>query len=143
VSQILYVIIKNLAKASILLLFLRIFPDQRFRLFTKICLIWIACNAFAFSLAITLQCIPVNAVWDISVQGRCINSGAIIFAGAGLSIFEDIVIILLPVPELKGLPLSLRKRAAVIFIFALGSLYVYPLSLLTLPALFLLSLDFI
>lgn len=121
VSQILYVIVKNLAKASILLLFLRIFPDQRFRLFTKICLIWIACNAFAFSMAVTLQCIPVDAVWDISTKGKCINSGAVVFAGAGLSIFEDIIIILLPVMELKSLPLSLRKKFAVIFIFALGS----------------------
>jgi hypothetical protein len=116
------VVVKNLAKASILLLFLRIFPDQRFRLLTKIFLVWIACNAFAFSIAITLQCIPVQAVWDMSVKGNCIDSSAVVFAGAGFSIFEDIVIILLPVPELKGLPLSLRKRLAVIFIFALGSL---------------------
>jgi hypothetical protein len=123
------VVVKNLVKASILLLFLRIFPDQRFRLFTKISFLWIAYNAVAFSIAITLQCIPVKAVWDMSVKGKCINLSAVVFAGAGLGIFEDIVIILLPMPELKGLPLSLRKRLAIIFIFALGSLHVRPLSL--------------
>lgn len=121
-SQILYVGIKNLSKASVLLLFLRVFPDQRFRILTKIFLVWIACNAFAFSIAITLQCIPVKAVWDISVNGKCVNSRALVFSGAGISMFEDIVIILLPVPELKSLALSLRKRLAVMFLFALGSL---------------------
>ena len=79
-------------------------------------------------MALTLQCIPVNAVWDLSVQGKCIDSSAIVFVGAGLSILEDVVIVLLPVPELKGLALSFRKRLAVMFMFALGSLYVARLS---------------
>ena len=79
-------------------------------------------------MAITLQCIPIKAVWDFSDKGKCINASAVVFAGAGFSIFEDIVIILLPVPELKRLPLGSRRRLAVIFIFALGSLYVHSLS---------------
>ena len=75
-------------------------------------------------MAILLQCVPVNSVWNVSVKGKCINSSVVVFVGAGISILHDVVIILLPVPELKGLPLSLRKRLAVIFMFALGSLYV-------------------
>jgi len=129
VTQILYVIGRSLAKASIILLFLRIFQDQRFRLFTKICLAWIVCDALVFSLTLTLQCIPVNAVWDIGIKAKCINSRVVVFTIAGLSIFEDIVIILLPIPELSHLNLSLRKRLAVIFMFTLGSLYMHPLSL--------------
>jgi hypothetical protein len=76
-------------------------------------------------MAIAFQCIPVNAVWDLDVKGRCIDSSAIIFTGAAVGIFEDIVIILLPVPELIGLSLTLRKRLGVIFLFSLGSLYVH------------------
>jgi hypothetical protein len=120
------VIIKNLAKSSVLLLFLRIFPDPRFRLFTKISLVWIVCNAFAFTMALTLQCIPIDAVWNLSVNGKCINSGAVVFVGAGLSIFEDAVIILLPIMELKSLTLSLRKRLGIILLFAMASLCVKP-----------------
>ena len=86
------------------------------------------CSGLAFSTVIALQCIPVNAVWNLSVKGKCINSNAVVFVGAGFSIFEDVVIILLPVPELKVLHLTLRKRLAVIFMFALGSLYVLPSS---------------
>jgi hypothetical protein len=120
------VVIKNLAKSSVLLLFLRIFPDPRFRLFTKIALVWIVCNAFAFTVALTLQCIPVVAVWDLSINGQCINSGAVVFVGAGLSIFEDVVIILLPIMELKGLTLSLRRRLGIMLLFAMASLSVNP-----------------
>lgn len=45
--------------------------------------------------------------------------------GAALSIFEDVVIILLPVLELQSLPLSFGRKMAVTLLFALGSLYVY------------------
>ena len=121
-SQIFYVAVKNLAKASTLLLFLRIFADQRFRLFTKIFLAWMACSNFAFTMATSLQCIPVQAVWKLSIDGKCVNTSAVNFAVAAFSIFEDVVIILLPVPELKSLPLSLRQRLGVMFMLAFGSL---------------------
>lgn len=117
-------LVQNLAKISILLLFLRIFPGDRFRLVTKISLTWMTCHLIAFSTAVTLQCIPVRAIWNLTLNGTCINAGAVVTAGAGLSIFEDIAIILLPVRELQHLNLSLRKRMAVMALFALGSLCV-------------------
>jgi hypothetical protein len=124
VSQILYVVVQNSTKISILLLFLRIFPDKRFRLITKICIGWIICHATAFFVSVTLQCVPPSAIWNPNIKGKCLNPTAEVFAGAALSIFEDIVIILLPVRELIGLNLTTRKKLAVIFMFALGSLYV-------------------
>jgi hypothetical protein len=58
------------------------------------------------------------------VAGKCINPQAYVYAAAGLSIAEDIVIMLLPIWELSALKLDLRKRFALGFMFALGSLYV-------------------
>jgi hypothetical protein len=124
IAQILYVLVQTLAKISILLLFLRIFPGERFRLVTKIALVWMICHTIAFFMAVTLQCLPVRAAWDLSQKGKCISSSAVVAAGAGISIFEDVVIVLLPIPELKKLNLSLRKRLAVMCMLALGSLYV-------------------
>jgi hypothetical protein len=77
----------------------------------------------AFLIAVSFQCVPVESIWDFSIPGRCISADSIIYAGAGLSIAEDIVIILLPVPSLKSLKLSLKKRLALIFMFAVGFLY--------------------
>lgn len=74
-------------------------------------------------MAVTLQCVPVDSIWNLKKEGKCVNSTGLVYAGAVLSIVEDIVIIALPIPELRGLNLSLRKRIALILMFALGSLY--------------------
>jgi hypothetical protein len=124
VSQILYAIVQNISKVSILLLFLRIFPDKQFRFITKVCIGWMGCHTVAFGVAVSLQCVPPSALWDANTKGKCSNSTALVYSGAAFSIFEDLVIIALPVRELKGLNLSPRKKLAVIFMFALGSLYV-------------------
>lgn len=121
VTQINYALTQNLAKFSILFLYLRIFPDCNFRLTTKLALAWIFCRVFAFEIALIFQCVPVAAVWDLTIKGKCINSQAIVFAGAGFSIAEDIMLMLLPASEIKGLSLSLKKKITCIFIFALGS----------------------
>ncbi|KFY03620.1 hypothetical protein O988_01359 [Pseudogymnoascus sp. VKM F-3808] len=121
VSQILYVIVQALAKFSILFLFLRVFPTQRFRLVVKICIAWMIGHTIAFVMVVVFQCVPVRAVWDHSIQGKCTNSQAFVYSAAGASIFEDFVIMLLPIWELKDLSLNSRKKLALIFLFALGS----------------------
>ncbi|KFY32527.1 hypothetical protein V493_00117 [Pseudogymnoascus sp. VKM F-4281 (FW-2241)] len=121
VSQILYVIVQSLAKFSILFLFLRVFPSHKFRLVVKICIGWMVGHTVAFVLVVTFQCVPVKAVWDHSIQGTCTNSQAFVYAAAGFSIFEDFVIMLLPIWELKDLSLNSKKKLALMFLFALGS----------------------
>ena len=84
-----------------------------------------ACQTVAFFFAVTFQCMPINSIWDSSVDRKCVNTTAVIYAGAVCSIFEDIVIIILPIRELLALNMSPRQRVGVIFMFALGSLYVH------------------
>ena len=78
----------------------------------------------AFTFVIAFQCSPVISYWDTTRSGTCINSQAFVYSAAGISIFEDIVIMFLPVMELKALKLDLRKKFALGFMFALGSLCV-------------------
>ena len=80
------------------------------------------CHTLAFGIVVSIQCIPVESVWDLTVHGRCANAQAFVYAAAGFSIFEDFIIMMLPVWELKDLSLDLRKKVAVIFLFAIGSL---------------------
>ncbi|KAH6714727.1 hypothetical protein BKA61DRAFT_517961 [Leptodontidium sp. MPI-SDFR-AT-0119] len=121
VSQLLYVVVQNLAKISILFLYLRIFVNPRFRLYTKIVMGWAFCHTFAFLVADAFQCVPVKAVWDTTIDAKCINLQTLIYAGAGFSIVEDFIIMLLPISELRSLKLDLRKRIVLFFMFALGS----------------------
>ena len=80
------------------------------------------CHLIAFILEVVFQCVPVNSLWDLTVHGQCTNFTASIYAGAGFSIFEDLVIITLPIFVLKDLSLTTRKKVALCLVFALGSL---------------------
>lgn len=81
-----------------------------------------ACHTIALGLAVVLQCVPINSIWDLTVDGKCTNYHVFVCAAAGFSIFEDFVIMLIPVWELKGLNLNFKKKIALMFLFALGSL---------------------
>ncbi len=72
--------------------------------------------------AVTLQCVPVKANWDLTLDKKCVDQNAMIYAGAGLSIFEDFFIMLVPIWVLKDLHMILKKRIELFFIFAIGSL---------------------
>jgi hypothetical protein len=87
-----------------------------------ITMVWIVSQTIAFVLVVSLQCTPVDSYWDVRISGKCINSQAFVYAAAGVSIFEDFFIMFLPVWELKALKLDLRKKTALGFMFALGSL---------------------
>ncbi|KAH8787231.1 hypothetical protein BGZ57DRAFT_134326 [Hyaloscypha finlandica] len=121
VAQIFYALIQNIAKFSILFLYLRIFPTPQFRLAVKLSMVVIVCHTIAFTIGIGMQCLPVDSLWDLTIHGKCIDLNVFAISGAALSIFYDIVIMLLPISELKGLNLTLNKRIALCFMFALGS----------------------
>lgn len=122
ISQILYVFILPLAKMSILFLYLRIFPSKSFRLATYMTMAWLLVQTIAFAFVVLFQCTPVGSYWDITIPGKCIHSQAFVYAAAGLTILEDLIIMFLPVMELKALKLDLKKKSALAFMFALGSL---------------------
>jgi hypothetical protein len=122
VAQIFYALIQNIAKFSILFLYLRIFPTPKLRLTVQLSMVVIACHSIAFTIAVGMQCLPLAYLWDPTIHAKCIDIRVFSIWGAALSIFYDIVIMLLPISELKGLNLTARKRIALCFMFALGSL---------------------
>ncbi|WQF86326.1 Putative extracellular membrane protein, CFEM [Colletotrichum destructivum] len=121
VAQIFYILVQVFAKVAIVMLYLRVFTTPWFK--------W-ACWAFVafmfghgaiFALLIVFQCIPVAAVWDRVLSGRCLNVNAVGWAGAVLSIVEDIVLMILPIPELAKLQVTGRKRTGVGIMFSIAS----------------------
>lgn len=73
---------------------------------------------------VAMQCVPVSSVWDLGQENsrKCLDSNAFAYAGAGFSIFEDIFIVLLPVPELRKLQVTLPRKIGLVVVFAMGSL---------------------
>ncbi|PMD33685.1 hypothetical protein L207DRAFT_589244 [Hyaloscypha variabilis F] len=121
ISQIMYSLILAAAKMSILFLYLRIFLNKTFRLATYITMACVLGQTIAFALVIAFQCTPVDSYWDTTIPGKCIHSQAFVYSAAGINILEDLIIMFLPVMELRALKLDLRKKFALGFMFALGS----------------------
>jgi hypothetical protein len=123
-TQLLYIISKILTKISLLVFFLRVFPQRWFQLATLITIAWVAVHGLVFLLLIAFQCMPIRSIWDMGLEGRCLNQTLIIYVGAGSSIFEDLVILMLPMPCVSGLKIGPAKRFSLMVMFCVGSLYV-------------------
>jgi hypothetical protein len=67
-------------------------------------------------------CIPVARYWDLTIEGRCLNRTAVWFSHAGLNIFTDLLVIILPLRELSKLQLPSRQKTALLLLFGLGGL---------------------
>jgi hypothetical protein len=77
--------------------------------------------SLAFILVIIFQCKPINGVWDRSVQSKCLSIKAIAFSSAAISIAEDFLILLMPITQLIGLQMTLRKKLNLLGMFSVGA----------------------
>jgi hypothetical protein len=88
----------------------------------KLSVAFIAMYGIAFILVISFQCHPIAGIWDKNLEATCINLNLVSYASAGVSIFQDILILLLPIPELWSLNVSFRKRLNIMVMFSVGIL---------------------
>lgn len=113
----------TLTKISMLLLFLRLFPDQAFRIATKVVLAFTTAWGIAMLITKALSCRPLSyfwTSWDGEHEGVCIDHENLIWAHASINILLDLVIISLPMPTLLSMNLSWRKKLAICVMFAVG-----------------------
>ncbi|KAH8199612.1 hypothetical protein TruAng_006205 [Truncatella angustata] len=121
VAQILYIAIQLLAKVSISLLFIRLFPARWIRLTLQIFIAFMLGHGLIFIMVIAFQCWPVHSIWDKTITGRCVDVTVVGYVGAGLSIGEDLFLMLLPIAELRKLQVTQRQRVLLSAMFAIGS----------------------
>lgn len=93
----------TITKISILLLYLRIFPDRQFRkhVFVLIGTMGLFCVAFVVTLL--TYCVPFSFTWerwDNEKKGKCIDMDAQTYVCAALNIVLDLWIFFIPIPQL-------------------------------------------
>lgn len=86
-----------------------------------------ACIAYmvVFIVATALQCFPVSMAWqkwDGEHQGKCLNLNAEGWASAIINIILDLIVIVLPMRQLKDLAMSWRRKLGVMIMFLGGGL---------------------
>lgn len=112
-----------MTKISILIQYLRIFPQTGIR---RACYIMIAIvalyGAWTFFSAV-FMCFPVEAFWEDDLSGaRCLDRFAVWFSNAAINIAMDVAVCVLPLPALNSLQLPKRQKVIVMCVFALGGL---------------------
>lgn len=82
--------------------------------------------AFAFGCtcigATIFQCMPVNAMWDISLNGHCIDMNAFNYFNSGFMLATDLVLYAMPTIFTWNLHLRRPQKVGVNVLFALGLL---------------------
>ncbi|KAI0468523.1 hypothetical protein F4859DRAFT_524442 [Xylaria cf. heliscus] len=111
-------------KISILLEWARIFvPRGVHNKFWWTCQVTLAVNVsfyVAVKLVDNLACFPHRKIWDITVEGHCINMRASSLASSIVNLVSDIVIFALPQSVIWNLSMRTANKIGVSCMFALG-----------------------
>ena len=87
---------------------------------------FVIATAVTFVIITIFQCTPIHKAWDATgkVQGTCVNVNAVFYANAGLDIFQDALIYILPLKMLYQLQVPRRQKIALIGVFTVGGFVV-------------------
>ena len=112
-----------LSRASVILLYLRVFIRKSVRTLCWIVLGMLVCNAVGVLIATVIECIPLEFTWDKTIQGGwCFNTLAYWRLTNVPNIVIDVAILLLPLETLWNLQTSLSRKLGIAFAFLMGSI---------------------
>ncbi|KAH7304486.1 hypothetical protein BKA65DRAFT_521341 [Rhexocercosporidium sp. MPI-PUGE-AT-0058] len=111
----------SLAKVSICLGYLRLFPTHANKIFCYVAITYLLCWGIGVALSLIFSCSPIQSHWDSTITDKsCIDFRAAIFASASLNVLSDFVVFLWPAHILWKVRVSRKRRLGLIFLFAVG-----------------------
>ena len=126
-SIIVWVFSVTFIRASIISLYIRIFPKRGFRKVCYMVLVVNLCFLVGTILADCLICRPISYKWNriIGGVGSCGNEKPLdLFIGI-FNFILDVIAVVLPMPVLWGLQVSVEKRLTLTGMFGMGTAYVH------------------
>jgi hypothetical protein len=80
-------------------------------------------SSVAFTIVTIFQCHPLSFVWNKNLHGgKCIDFNSVTWANGAFNILQDILIVALPISEVRKLQLGLKKKIGLYIMFGLGGL---------------------
>lgn len=124
VAMLAYVLALGTIKISFCLLYLHIFPGQKFRIGCWWLLAIIVAQTIAETLVVLFQCTPVYKAWDATglVEGTCVDMNAFYYANFAVKLASDLALFTMPIPKVLQLKMSIGKRVGLVVMFSLGLL---------------------
>jgi len=110
-------------KISILFLYLRLFPDHALRRWIKVGLVLCSVSLFCLELACIFKCWPISYswhYWDGEHEGKCTSMSGQGWANAGINMFADLAVLILPLPTIWKLNLTTEKKLSIMAMFSVG-----------------------
>ena len=124
IAEVIYVIQLAVPKLSILVFYVSSIPDNGFRLAVFATMGFIILSTAIISTLSIISCYPIPFFWDRDLKGRCLDINGVAFGIGGLSIVQDVIIIALPIPILRGMRLPWKEKIIVLLMLAAGSSWV-------------------
>ncbi|KAF4120644.1 hypothetical protein GMORB2_2647 [Geosmithia morbida] len=125
VAEILYAWNLGWTKLSLLLMYYRIFRVSYFKKMAwavgAFVMAWVVCVTFLF----IFICVPVQKLWYPELPGRCIDQVGTWISNAASTLFTDLIILCLPIPQIWRLQLSKREKIGLTMAFGLGFFVVF------------------
>ncbi|KAH6954320.1 hypothetical protein FAVG1_02378 [Fusarium avenaceum] len=122
ISEILYSWAIFLSKMAVLTFYRRIFRLASIRIPIIVLMVCCACWITIRTFMTIFHCIPVQAYWDKSIDGRCLTNIGKYYLGTDLThCLMDFIILALPLWEVVRMRLIFGQKIAVICIFSIGS----------------------
>ncbi|KAL2794546.1 hypothetical protein BJX66DRAFT_337697 [Aspergillus keveii] len=119
-TQMVYMFNLWLCRVSGLAFYARLNPMPPFILYLRLSFAFVTAVWVAQTLIIALQCIPLAALWDQTIEGRCMGSRIVFVSTGALTIVCDSLILLLPVKIVLGLQAKMARKLALLAILCFG-----------------------
>jgi len=82
----------------------------------------VAISATITTLTATFQCIPIQSIWNPALPKKCIDVNTFSVVTSAVNTALDVVIIMIPLPELGTLKLHWKRKIGVFVVFLTGGL---------------------
>ncbi|KAL7958402.1 hypothetical protein V8C34DRAFT_152357 [Trichoderma compactum] len=106
-------------KTSLLVSYVRMVPGT-YRLLPISIAAIVTMAHIAFMLVFLFLCIPVQKQWEPLVPGHCADAVPFYLTFSSLTIIFDVITLVLPFPVLIKLQMKIRRKIALLCLFALG-----------------------
>lgn len=120
-----YIVILGLIKVSLVLFYLEIFTTKQFKRLSWLLFGYIVINSIMIFLLTIFACTPVEAFWNRDLllgSGKCMDIQVVSYTNSVSSIFQDFLLMTLPVFFIKDLHMKRHRKLALVSMFSLGGL---------------------
>jgi hypothetical protein len=123
-AEVIYVVVLAATKISILAFYFRVFRRPVFLKAVWATVIFVMVSTIITMFLIIFQCNPVSGAWDRTKPNKCMSLNGLAYSASGISIGQDIFILVLPISELAGLQMTMTKKLNVLAMFGVGAMFV-------------------